>query len=102
MSTLAMASLRAGAPQQKHPAHVAEGSIASFERCRHVCFTPNYGCITAMQRTDALGQDQNLSNARKVENDPRTSVAARVDIVLALFSLIKGHTHILGVPNLTR
>ena len=30
-------------------------SIASFERYPHVCFTPNYGRITATQRTDALG-----------------------------------------------
>ena len=36
--------------------NVADGSIASFGRCRHVCFTPNYGRITATQRTDALGQ----------------------------------------------
>ena len=32
------------------------GPIASFERRRHVCFNPNYGRITATQRTDALGQ----------------------------------------------
>ena len=37
------------------PVHVGSGSNASFERCRHVGFTPNYGRITAMQRTDALG-----------------------------------------------
>ena len=30
------------------------GSIASFERCRHVCFTANSGRIAASQRTDAL------------------------------------------------
>jgi hypothetical protein len=37
-------------------ANVRNGSIASFERRRHVCFTANYGRITATQRTDALGQ----------------------------------------------
>jgi hypothetical protein len=30
------------------------GSIASFERCRHVCFTPDSGRMTGTQRTDAL------------------------------------------------
>jgi hypothetical protein len=32
-------------------------SIASFERCRHVGFTPDSGRMTATQRTDALGQE---------------------------------------------
>jgi hypothetical protein len=36
--------------------NVSKGSIASFERCRHVCFTPDFGPMTATQRTDALGQ----------------------------------------------
>ena len=36
--------------------NVCTGSIASFERCRYVCFTPNYGRMTATQRTDASGQ----------------------------------------------
>ena len=31
-------------------------SIASFERCRHVGFTPNSGRMTATQQIDALGQ----------------------------------------------
>ena len=38
------------------------GSIASFERRRHVCFTANYGRITATQRTDALGHQPTLMN----------------------------------------
>jgi hypothetical protein len=49
------------------PVNVAVGSIASFERSRHVCFTPNYGRITATQRTDASGQLETsrlLSHAR--------------------------------------
>ena len=33
------------------------GSIASFERGRHVCFTPDFGRVIATQRTDALGQE---------------------------------------------
>ena len=40
------------------------GSIASFERCRHVCFTPDSGRMTATQRTDALGQSR-LNNFSK-------------------------------------
>ena len=44
---------------------VSDGSFASFERCRHVCFTPNYGRITATQRTDALGQRETLRTARR-------------------------------------
>ena len=36
-------------------ANVADGSIASFERCRYVCFTPDSRHVTATQRTDALG-----------------------------------------------
>ena len=36
------------------PVHTV-GSIASFERCRHVGFTPDSGRMTATQRTDALG-----------------------------------------------
>ena len=34
------------------------GSIASFERRRHVCFTANYGRITATQRTDRHAYDR--------------------------------------------
>ena len=35
--------------------HVAVGSFASVEQCRHVGFTPNSGRMIATQRTDALG-----------------------------------------------
>ena len=38
--------------------HVRDGSVASFERCRHVGFTPDFGRMTATRRTDALGQKQ--------------------------------------------
>ena len=41
-------------PRQTNVRHVAFGSIASFERCRQVRFTPNYGRIVATQRTNAL------------------------------------------------
>ena len=37
---------------------VSDGSIASFERCRHVCFTPDFGRTTATHRTDALGHEE--------------------------------------------
>ena len=39
---------------------VAFGSIASFERCRHVGFTPNSGRMAATQQTDASGQKANI------------------------------------------
>ena len=45
---------RPGAPRQG-ARDVAVGSNASFERCRHVGFTPNSDVSTAMQRTDASG-----------------------------------------------
>ena len=32
--------------------------MASFERRRHVCFTLDFGRVTATQQTDALGQQQ--------------------------------------------
>jgi hypothetical protein len=35
---------------------VGFGSVASFERCRHVGFTPDSGRYDCEQRTDALGQ----------------------------------------------
>jgi hypothetical protein len=37
---------------------VSDGSIASFERRRHVGFTPDFGPMTGTQRTDALGQEE--------------------------------------------
>jgi hypothetical protein len=36
------------------PRHIPTLPIASFERCRHVCFTPDSGRMTGTQRTDAL------------------------------------------------
>ena len=38
--------------------HVAVGSFASVEQCRHVGFTPDSGRMIATQRTDALGHNQ--------------------------------------------
>ena len=58
-------------------------SIASFERCRHVCFTPNYGRITAAQRTDALGQQQTCANC----TNRKAALAATLAILHLLISV---------------
>ena len=47
----------------KFGADVGYGSIASFERFRYVCFTPDSGRMTATQRTDALGQNETNGTA---------------------------------------
>ena len=54
------------------------GSIASFERCRHVYFTPNYGRITATQRTDALGQSRHFAPLKNSEPFVRRTTAELV------------------------
>ena len=46
-------------------ANVADGSIASSERRRHVGFTPDSGRMTATQRTDALGQKRKSPKLRE-------------------------------------
>ena len=38
------------------PVHVGSGSNRSVERCPYVGFTPDFGRMAAMQRTDASGQ----------------------------------------------
>jgi hypothetical protein len=56
------------------------GSIASFERRRHVCFTANYGRITATQRTDALGQ--NRTHALQQNSGGHAARSTRMSISL--------------------
>ena len=65
-------------------ANVAFGSIASFERRRPVCFNPNYGRITATQRTDALDESPggiSPPGAPKTVREPLDSHGSRCSTV---------------------